>query len=135
MIKAVIFSDDHDLLGPMFERMFQKMGHSGTHVGTTEELIHQTQDKAADILVLEIFLGLKSEDWSTISETFSKQSNPIPIIITTWVWNKDIEAHCVPLRIEKVLIYPCDIPNGVISVLTDLFPNESFNANWNNTEN
>ncbi|MFO7682767.1 MAG: hypothetical protein R6X34_22240 [Chloroflexota bacterium] len=133
MIKAVILSEDSDI-GRMFEYLFQKMGHSGTHAGTIEELIQQARDKEADILVLDVFQGLKAEAWVAISETFSKQLNPVPIITASWFWNKDLEAHCAPLRIEDSLIYPCDIPNRVISTLTNLFPNESFIAWWNNND-
>ncbi len=136
MIKAVILSDDTDL-GHMFELMFQKMGHLGIPFETTEELIQQTRDKAFDILILEGIHSLKIADWTALSEEFSNQSNPLPIIITSMIWNKNLEARCAPLRIEEILIYPCDIPNSVISTLTNLFPNESFKAWWNkdNTEN
>jgi len=104
------------------------MGHFGNYVATTKELTRQVQDNAADIIVLEGIHHLKAEDWATISETFSQQSNSIPIIITSMIWNENLETNCAPLRIEETFIYPCDIPNLIISTLTNLFPNESFKA-------
>jgi len=129
MIEGLVFSTDPDM-GRMFEYLFQKLGHSITHVESADELAQNHLDKPVDILILEGVNFIGGKDWQIVSNLFFGEEQSVPIIVTSWFWNDKLEAQYKALEIQDILIYPCDIPGKIYKNLRSLFQEESFNPWW-----
>ena len=131
MIQALILSRD-EAMGHVFELVFHQTGHVGTHVETIEELFQVTEKESIDIIVLESVNEFSPEDWTLVINKFSKQSDSIPLVVTSWYWNDELESWCSYWRVEEVLEYPCDIPKLILRRLQTLFCEETFIDQWTN---
>ncbi len=134
MINALILSNDTDI-GRVFEYLFQKMGHVGTHVETTIGLTVKDRIEQIDVVILESVNFLEADDWHVLFELFPRKTNSIPIIITSWFWDEKLESYCNNLKIEDVHIYPFDVPREIRANLKSLFKEETFVAPWRKDNN